>query len=176
MAGPTGPTGSTGAASTVAGPTGPTGSTGPTGPTTYPGAGIVVSTGSAWGTSLTAPSGTIVGDTDTQTLTNKSIDPRVSTTTSSATPTINTDNVDIYGLTAQAVNITSFTTNLTGTPVNGQKLWIYIVGTAARTITWGASFQASTVPLPTTTVTTNRLDIGFVWNAASSVWRCVAVA
>jgi hypothetical protein len=161
----------------------------------------------------TAPSGTVVGNSDTQTLTNKTIalgsntvsgtiaqfntavtdadlatlagtetltnkriTPRVSTTTSSATPTINTDNVDIYGLTAQAVDITSFTTNLSGTPTDGQKLWIYIVGTAARAITWGASFEASTVALPTTTVTTNRLDVGFVWNAATSKWRCVASA
>lgn len=101
---------------------------------------------------------------------------RVSTTTSSATPTINTAAVDMYGLTAQAVDITSFTTNLTGTPVDGQTLWIYIVGTAARAIAWGTSFEASTVALPTTTVTTNRLDVGFVWNAATSKWRCVATA
>jgi hypothetical protein len=104
------------------------------------------------------------------------ITPRVSTTTSSATPTINTNNTDQFGLTAQAVDITSFTTNLSGTPTDGQKLWIYIVGTAARAITWGASFEASTVALPTTTVTTARLDVGFVWNADTSKWRCVAVA
>jgi hypothetical protein len=48
-----GPTGPTGAASTAPGPTGPTGSAGPT---TYPGAGVAVSTGTAWGTSLTAAS------------------------------------------------------------------------------------------------------------------------
>jgi hypothetical protein len=112
----------------------------------------------------------------TSTLTNKRVTPRVSTTTSSATPTINTDNVDVYGLTAQAVDITSFTTNLSGTPTDGQLLRIYIVGTAARAITWGASFEASTTPLPTTTVTTNRLDVGFVWNAATSKWRCLASA
>jgi hypothetical protein len=98
------------------------------------------------------------------------------TTTSSATPTINTSLVGMYGLTAQAVDITSFTTNLSGAPIDGQKLWIYIVGTAARAITWGASFEASTVALPTTTVSTNRLDVGFVYNAATSKWRCVAVA
>ena len=39
----------------------------------YPSSGIVVSTGTAWGTSLTAPASTIVGISDTQTLTNKSI-------------------------------------------------------------------------------------------------------
>jgi hypothetical protein len=143
---------------------------------TYPGAGIAVSTGSAWGTPLIAPSGAIVGTTDFQTLSLKRVTPRAVTTTSSATPTINTDSTDIYGLTAQAVNITSFTTNLSGTPTDGQKLWIYIVGTAARTIAWGTSFEASTVALPTTTVTTNRLDVGFVWNAATLKWRCVAVA
>ena len=109
----------------------------------------------------------------TNTLTNKRVTPRVGTTTSSATPTINTDNVDMYTLTAQAVDITSFTTNLSGTPTDGQKLWIAITGTAARAITWGASFEASTIALPTTTVSTNRLDVGFVWNAATSKWRCV---
>ena len=127
---------------------------------------------------LTLPTSTdtLVGRATTDTFTNKRVTPRVSTTTSSATPTINTDNVDVYGLTAQAVDITSFTTNLSGTPTDGQTLRIYIVGTAARAITWGASFEASTVALPTTTVTTNRLDVGFVWNAAASKWRCVATA
>ena len=140
---------------------------------TSPVIGTIVNTGT-----LTLPTSTdtLVGRATTDTLTNKRITPRVTTTTSSATPSINTDTTDQFGLTAQAVNITSFTTSLTGTPTNGQKLWIYIVGTAARTITWGASFESSTVTLPTTTVSTNRLDVGFVWNAVTSKWRCVAVA
>lgn len=112
----------------------------------------------------------------TQTLTNKRITKRVGTAESSATPTINTDNYDMYILTAQAAGITSFTTNLSGTPTNGQTLWIAITGTAARAITWGASFEASTTALPTTTVTTARLDVGFVWNAVTEKWRCLAVA
>jgi hypothetical protein len=126
--------------------------------------------------SYTANSVAVPTISSTSTLTNKRVTPRVSTTTSSATPTINTDNVDVYGLTAQAVDITSFSTNLSGTPTDGQLLRIYIVGTAARAITWGASFEASTTALPTTTVTTNRLDVGFVWNAATSKWRCLASA
>lgn len=126
--------------------------------------------------SLPAATDQLVARATTDTLTNKRITRRVGTTTSSATPTINTDNVDYYSLTAQTVDITSFTTNLSGTPTDNQTLWISITGTAARAITWGASFEASTVALPTTTVTTARLDVGFVWNAATSKWRCVASA
>ncbi len=112
----------------------------------------------------------------TQTFTNKRNTSRTGTTTSSATPTINTDNVDFYSITAQTEAITSFTTNLSGTPTENQTLWLAITGTAARGITWGASFEASTVALPTTTVTTARLDVGFVWNTVTSKWRCVALS
>lgn len=112
----------------------------------------------------------------TSTLTNKRVTKRTGTTTSHATPTINTDNVDFYSLTAQAEAITSMTTNLSGTPTENQTLWIAITGTAARAITWGTSFEASTVALPTTTVTTARLDVGFVWNTVTSKWRCIASA
>lgn len=121
---------------------------------------------------------TVVGLTDTQTLTNKRITKRTGTTASSATPTINTDNVDFYSITALAADITSFTTNLSGTPTEGQTLWIAITDNGtARAITWGTSFESSgNVTLPTTTVVSTRLDVGFVWNSATSKWRCVAVA
>jgi hypothetical protein len=125
----------------------------------------------------TIPTGAVVGDSDTQSLTNKRITPRIlASTSNSATPTLNTDSYDIMVITNQTVAITSFTTNLTGTPTNGQKLWISITGTAAVAITWGASFEASTTALPTTTVTTARLDVGFVWNSTTTKWRCVAAA
>lgn len=125
---------------------------------------------------LTLPTSTdtLVGKATTDTLTNKRFTPRVGSTTSSATPTINTDNVDIYRITAQTTDITSFTTNLSGTPTHGQVLVIEITGTAARGITWGASFEASTVALPTTTVTTNMLTVGFMYNSGTSKWRCMA--
>jgi len=143
----------------------------------YPASGIAVSTGAAWDTSLTAPTGTIVGTTDTQTLTNKSVTPRVGSTASSATPTINTDNVDAYSITAQAEAITSFTTNLSGTPVNFQKLIIRIKddGTA-RAITWGASFEAKGVDLPTSTVQSKVTTCGFIYSTVSSKWGLVAIS
>ena len=118
--------------------------------------------------------GTVPTISSTNTLTNKRVTLRTGTTTSHATPTINTDNVDFYSLTAQTEAITSFTTNLSGTPTEGQKLWIAVTGTAARAITWGASFENGPVALPTTTVTTTRLDVGFIWNTVTSKWRCVA--
>lgn len=112
--------------------------------------------------------------TNTATLTNKRVAARVGTVASSATPTINTDNVDVFRITAQTVDITSMTTNLTGTPVDSDVLVIEITGTAARNITWGASFEASTVALPTTTVGTAKLTVGFLYNSVTSKWRCMA--
>ena len=77
-------------------------------------------------------SGAITGISDTQTLTNKRVTPRVSTEASAAEPTINTDNVEAHSITALAAAITSMTTNLSGTPTNFQKLIIRILdnGTA----------------------------------------------
>jgi hypothetical protein len=111
-----------------------------------------------------------------QTLTNKRITPRVDTSQAShATPTLNTDSYDVKTLTAQAEAITSMTTNLSGTPTNSQKLHFAITGTAARAITWGASFESGAATLPTTTITTQRLDVGFMYNSATSKFRCMAV-
>jgi hypothetical protein len=118
-----------------------------------------------------------VSASSTDTLTNKRITARSGTVASAATPTINTDNVDYYSITALAAAITSFTTNLSGTPTTGQTLWISIKDNGtARAIAWGASFEASTIALPTTTVISTRLDVAFIWNEATSVWRCVGVA
>lgn len=119
-----------------------------------------------------------VGATATQTLTNKRITRRVVTTTQSATPTINTDNTDIAAITGLAQAITSFTTNLSGTPVAGDSLIIEITDNGtARAITWGSSFEASgNIALPTTTVISVKLTVGFFWNVTTSKWRCSAVA
>ena len=118
-----------------------------------------------------------VSPTNTVTLTNKRWTARVGSTTSSATPTINTDNYDVYKLTAQTNDITSFTTNLSGTPADGDILEIQITGTAARAITWGSSFVSTTVTLPTTTTTTVTLTVIFQYYTTSSYgnnkWHCV---
>jgi hypothetical protein len=113
--------------------------------------------------------------TTTETLTNKRITKRITTITSSATPTVNTDNCDCVTITALATNITSMTTNLSGTPTNFQTLIYRILddGTA-RSITWGASFQAMGVDLPTTTTASKVLTVGFIYDTVDSKWSCVA--
>jgi hypothetical protein len=57
----------------------------------YPGAGMAVSTGTAWGTSKTTPTGDVVGTSDTQTLTNKTL----------TTPVV-TENVQVVGINTTA--------------------------------------------------------------------------
>jgi len=83
----------------------------------------------------------------------------------------------VYKLTAQTNDITSFTTNLSGTPADGDILEIQITGTAARAITWGSSFVSTTVTLPTTTTTTVTLTVIFQYYTTSSYgnnkWHCV---
>lgn len=105
------------------------------------------------------------------------IKPRSGTVASSATPTYNTDNVDIFTITALAAAITSMTTNLSGTGTNGQKLIIRIKddGTA-RAITWGASFASRGGTLPTTTVLSKTHYVGLIWNSTASTFDCVAAS
>jgi len=110
------------------------------------------------------------------TFTNKRHTERVSAlSANSATPAVNTDNFDVLHITGQTATITSFTTNLTGTPVNGDQLRISVTGTGAVALTFGAKFEAGAATLPTTTVSTTRLDMIFYWNTEGTpAWRCMA--
>lgn len=113
----------------------------------------------------------------TTTFTNKRFTKREGTTTSSATPTINTDNVDFFTITALATNITSMTTNLSGTPTDGQELEIRIKSDATpRTITWGSSFQSSGVAtLLAITAASKTHWSKFMYDADAGKWICMAV-
>ena len=112
----------------------------------------------------------------TNTLTNKRVIRRITTTNApGATPTTNTDNVDIMNFTGLDTAITSMTTNLSGTPSDGDLLeFRFLDNGTARAITWGSSFAATTIALPTTTVISTCLRVGFEWRAASSKWECIA--
>lgn len=124
----------------------------------------------------TAPSGTVVGTTDTQTTTNKRNTKRSVPVTAGATPTINTDNGDIFTITGLAANITSLTTNLSGTPNDGDMMLMEITDNGtARTITPGASFAGTTAFAITalTTITSKKLSLLWKWSSAISKWELV---
>lgn len=127
---------------------------------------------------------TIVTRNSTDILTNKRIIPRVTSITSSATPSFNTDSCDFLTITALATNITSMSTStdtpagaMTGTPYDGQKLMMRVKDDGSpRTITWGPKFQSSGVAsLLTSTIATKEHNVFFVYSSSISKWVCMAV-
>jgi len=84
------------------------------------------------------------------------------------------DCVDITAI-AQAFTIA----NPTGTPTNFQKLLIRIKDNGtARAITWGNGYVAGGTALPSTTVLSKILTLGFIYNTANSLnkWQLVGSA
>jgi len=120
---------------------GDTGLQGPAGPTIYPGAGIPVSTGTAWGTSKTAPNGDLVGTTDTQTLNNKTLSGAVLAggyiegvfAVSGTTPVLSPANGSI-----QTWTLSANSTPTAGAWGEGQSITLMIDDGAARTINWAS--------------------------------------
>ena len=137
------------------------------------GTGVAIVTSGVLSTK-TNPTGAFVGESDTQTLSAKRIDPRVTSTTSSATPTPNVANEDVYILTALAVNATFGSP--AGTPVQSTKLLIRIKDNATpRTLAWNAIYRAVGVTLPTTTTANKTLYVGCVYNSTDTKWDVIAV-
>lgn len=158
---------------------------GGTGATTL--TGLVLGNGTSAFTTVTAPSGTVVGTSDTQTLTNKRIDPRVSSTASISTPLAwNSDSYDLYAATAQSA---AFTISAdAGTPVNGQKaMFRFKDNGTTRTITFTGGASKAFKPVGVTltvsgsnftyaTTASKTVYFGCVYNSADSRWEVVAIA
>jgi len=65
----------------------------------------------------------------------------------------------------------------TGTPVDGDLLWIRIKDNGtARALDWNAIYVAKGVDKPTTTTISKELNILYSYNSADSKWGCISVA
>lgn len=125
---------------------------------------------------LTLPDATttVVGTNATQTLTNKRIDPRVSSTTSTASITPDISSFDQYAVTAQAATLTINAP--IGTPVDGNKLIFRIIDNGtSQSLVWNATFTVIGVTLPLVTTSNKMTYVGCIYNAANTRWDVVAV-
>ena len=139
----------------------------------YTGTGIVKVT-SGVPTAVTAPTGLILGDSDSQVVSNKRINPRVFTVTSTGTATPDVTTTDHYIITGQTSSLTVSVP--TGTPVNGQRLLYTISDNGTqRLIQWNAIHRAISVTLPTGTVPSGVIYVGEVYNSGVNRWDVLAV-
>lgn len=133
----------------------------------YPDAGIPVSTGSAWSTSKTAPSGDLVGTTDTQTLSGKTItaEKEVSVSVSASAIDLTTANYFYKTITAD----TTFT--VSGAPSSGtaQAFILELTNGGAYTITWFANLTFPGGVAPTLTAS-GRDVLAFFTRNGGTTW------
>jgi hypothetical protein len=139
--------------------------------------GLVVGNGTSAMTTVTAPSGTVVGTTDTQTLTNKRVTNRIGTVASASTITPTSDTADQYNVTALATTA-SFAIP-SGTPTDGQRLSIRIEASSTQTISWVTTtggYRVIGTTLPTSAPSGKTIYVGCIYNEQDSFWDVVAVA
>jgi hypothetical protein len=137
--------------------------------TTTTGTGVVT----ALGNNANAAAGFTTGS-GTATLTNKRIDPRVTSAASAASLTPDISAADVYAYTALAANLTINAP--TGTPVDGDKLIFRLLDNGtSRTLTWNATYTVIGVTLPTATTINKTTYVGCIYNANNTRWDVIAV-
>jgi len=137
--------------------------------------GIVKGNGTDAFTAVTAPSGTIVGTTDSQTLTNKTVEAGTFTNGyTEETVTANTSTAYTIDLANGSVQILTLTGNCTftfPTATAGRSFLLMLRqdGTGSRTVTYPAAVKWPASTAPTITTTASRQDI-FSFVADGTNW------
>ena len=109
-----------------------------------------------------------------ETLTNKRIDPRVSSSASASSVTPDISAYDVYAFTALAATL-GINAPI-GTPVDGDKLIFRILDNGTtRTLNWNGTYTAIGVTLPTATTANKTSYIGCIYNANNTRWDVIAV-
>lgn len=139
--------------------------------------GVLIGNGASAFTTVTAPSGTIVGTSDTQTLTNKRITKRVTTLSTSTTYTCTGDVSDRCEMQMTAATGTLTVAVPSGTPNNGDMLQLGFMCTNSQTFSFNAIFIASNnIPIPITCPpgTTKWFDVGVRYSTVLTKWQVIA--
>ena len=139
---------------------------------TLSGTALPVANGGTGATTLAGAS--IATYTGTETLTNKRIDPRVTSTASASTLTPDISASDVYAYTALAAGLTINAP--TGTPLDGDKLIFRLLDNGtSRALTWNATYTVIGVTLPTATTISKTTYVGCIYNANNTRWDVIAV-
>jgi len=139
---------------------------------TLSGTALPVANGGTGATTLAGAS--IATYTGTETLTNKRIDPRVTSAASASSLTPDISASDVYAYTALAAGLTINAP--IGTPLDGDKLIFRLLDNGtSRALTWNATYTVIGVTLPTATTISKTTYVGCIYNANNTRWDVIAV-
>jgi hypothetical protein len=139
---------------------------------TLSGTALPIANGGTGATTLAGAS--IATYSGTETLTNKRIDPRVTSAASASSLTPDISASDVYAYTALAAGLTINAP--TGTPVDGDKLMFRLLDNGtSRALTWDGTYTVIGVTLPTATTISKTTYVGCIYNANNTRWDVIAV-
>jgi hypothetical protein len=139
---------------------------------TLSGTALPIANGGTGATTLAGAS--IATYSGTETLTNKRIDPRVTSAASASSLTPDISASDVYAYTALAAGLTINAP--TGTPLDGDKLIFRLLDNGtSRALTWDGTYTVIGVTLPTATTISKTTYVGCIYNANNTRWDVIAV-